>query len=133
MDIESFISVQPRPAIQALSPFKPSSYLPDETDNLRRLNVGLVQMSYDGRFGERRIGAIKYERWNRQPLMIEPDSSVTEAIGTFLRELLELRFPRWEHAEGARGYFEWHVDDDSLAQHHALRIIEYRTVTIDND
>jgi hypothetical protein len=133
MDIESFVPAEPRPALHALSGFKVSTYLPDEIDALRRFNIYVVKMTYEGRFGQRQVGVIEYERLDGRVPAVQPDPSVTEAIAVFFRELLELRFPGWENAEGSRGYFEWHVELDSLSQHHAFRVIEYRTVTIDLD
>jgi hypothetical protein len=122
-----------RTPVQPLNPFRVSSYLPDETEVLRRLDVWFVRMEYDGRFGERKIGDVTYQWLDATPNGVRPDEAVTERVAVFFRELLELRFPGWETAEGSCGHFEWCPYDDMLTQHHAFRVIEYRTVTVSVD
>ena len=131
--MESFPPIEARAPVRPLNPFRVSSYLPDEAEELRRLDVWVARMKYDGRFGERQIGNVTYEWLDERPREVSPDEAVTQSVAVFFRELLELRFPGWETAEGSCGYFEWYLDDDMLTQQHAFRVIEYRMVTVSID
>ncbi|MFL6605756.1 MAG: hypothetical protein ACJ8R9_31145 [Steroidobacteraceae bacterium] len=131
--MEPFPPIEAQQPVRPLTPFRVSSYLPEEAEALRRLDVWIARMRYDGRFGERQIGNVTYEWLDERPHEVGPDETITESIAVFFRELLELRFPGWETAEGSCGYFEWYLGDDMLTHQHALRVIEYRTVTLSID
>ena len=125
--------IEARPRIRPLNPFRVSDYLPEESEALRRVGVWITRMTYDGRFGERRIGSVTYEWLDEKPGDVSPDEAVTESLAVFFRELLELRFPGWETAEGSCGSFQWYIDDDVLTQEHAFRVIDYRRVIVSID
>jgi hypothetical protein len=42
-------------------------------------------------------------------------------------KLLELRFPEWDNAEGARGQFQWDLGFDLLAQPYIVRHMSYQS------
>lgn len=113
--------------------FLMSARLPNETTALRVAGVERVRMEYEGHFGDREIGELTYEGDEEQILTPGLEACVTQEIQVFFRELLELRFPGWEIAEGSHGAFEWTVEIDTLDHRHEVRVVEYRTVLISND
>ena len=52
-------------------------------------------------------------------------TAVRHELRMFFRELLELRFPGWQNAEGSRGEFEWELVRDTLTHIHGWRHFEY--------
>jgi len=112
-------------------PFRMSTRLPIEAEKLRQPgDIFQVRIRYDGRFGERDIFDVSYLDEEGLPLLPNVTESVSQEIKVFLQELLELRFPGWETAEGARGEFQWHVHSDELRHRHEVRVTEYREVEI---
>jgi hypothetical protein len=128
MSSETFVACDYRVAVKSWRPIKISEHLPEESETLRRLGIVTVNMTYDGRFGERQVSHLEFKSLDTH-VSVVPAPPLSEAIATFLRELLELRFPGWEVAEGARGYFEWDVLEGALDHCHALRVLAYGTLS----
>jgi hypothetical protein len=56
--------------------------------------------------------------------------SVRQELRLFFTELLEIRYPGWANAEGAKGEFEWDLEDDTLTHRHSLRYTDYDSTTL---
>jgi hypothetical protein len=111
--------------------FRMSTRLPNETEALHAAHIAIVRMEYEGRYGDRQ-SKILFEDEDEQ-LTAAPSAAVEAEIRVFFSELLEIRFPGWETAEGSRGLFEWTVELDTLDHRHEVPITEYRSVLISND
>jgi hypothetical protein len=109
-----------------------SRCLPEIARVIACAGVVRVRVSYDGREGFGEIeDPVFYTAAGKlcSPGLSEP---MRRQLLQFCEELLELRFPDWEDAEGARGDFEWHVASDKLVHLHGLRFIDYETTTIED-
>jgi hypothetical protein len=107
-----------------------SQRIPHIAKALKQTNVTCVQIKYDGQFD---LGILE------DPIYltaegIPVDSGISRALQHELRvffdELLELRFPQWDNAEGSRGEFQWHLSFDQLAQAHFTRCIDYKVAVL---
>ncbi len=109
-----------------------SQCLPDIARAIAGAGVVHLRVSYDGRegFGDMEDPVMYTAGGKLLPTRLpEP---MRRRLYRFLEDLLELRFPDWEEAEGARGDFEWHVASDKLVHLHGLRFIDYETTTIED-
>lgn len=109
-----------------------SQCLPDIAQAIAQAGVVRVRVSYDGRegFGDMEDPVLYSASGKLMPTSLpEP---MRRRLQRFCEELLELRYPNWEEAEGARGDFEWHVASDKLIHLHGLRFIDYETTTIED-
>jgi hypothetical protein len=52
-------------------------------------------------------------------------TAMRQELRVFFRELLEIRYPGWQNAEGSRGEFEWELIRDVLTHVHGWRHFEY--------
>jgi hypothetical protein len=104
-----------------------SQHLPHVAEVLKRAHVTCVQIKYDGLFDCGVVedpvyltsSATQYDGYI--PLALEME------LRAFFGELLELRFPRWDNAEGARGEFQWDLNADLLAHAHLVRCVAYKS------
>ena len=111
--------------------FQMSTRLPHEAEALKSHGIAFVRMEYEGRFGDTEI---RFTCEDEHEAVVAPPSAQVEAeIRVFFAELLELRFPGWDTAEGSRGAFEWTVALDTLDHRHEVPITEWRSVLISND
>jgi hypothetical protein len=103
-----------------------SQRIPHIADALKRANVTCVQIKYDGLFD---CGIVEDPVYLTSSAARQ-DTSVSVELHTELRvffsELLELRFPAWDNAEGARGEFQWDLNSDLLAQAHIVRCMGHK-------
>lgn len=127
----SHTTVEPSSPRRACDAFRMSTRLPNEADILRAARIGTVRMEYEGRYGDRQIEFLYEDEYGQ--VTVAPTAAVESEIRVFLSELLEIRFPGWETAEGSRGSFEWSVELDTLDHRHEVPITEYRGVLISND
>ncbi|MEJ1962924.1 MAG: hypothetical protein WDO56_15805 [Gammaproteobacteria bacterium] len=111
--------------------YRMSLRLPNEAEALRNAGISIVRMGYEGRYGDRQIEVTFEEKCENATT--SSTAPVEPAIRVFFSELLEIRFPGWETAEGSRGLFEWSVELDTLEHRHEVPITEYRSVLITND
>jgi len=109
-----------------------SQCLPDIAQAIAGAGVVHVRVSYDGRegFGDME-DPVMYTAGGKLMATSLPEP-MRRRLLRFLEDLLELRHPDWEEAEGARGDFEWHVASDKLIHLHGLRFIDYETTTIED-
>jgi hypothetical protein len=114
------------------SEFRMSTYLPGETEVLRRVGILVVSLEYRGQHGERQIGALTFHGTHGGAVSPQVADAVSQHIEVFLHELLEVRFPGWDTAEGARGAFEWIVERDVLEHRHEFRVHAYVAARIPN-
>jgi hypothetical protein len=88
--------------------------IPHGAAALKRANVTCVQVKYDGLFDYGIVEDPIYLTSNAT----QQDDGVSIELHTELRvffsELLELRFPAWDNAEGAHGEFQWDLNSDLL-------------------
>jgi hypothetical protein len=108
----------------------PSQRFPILAETLKQANVTRVRIEYDGQFDFGRIRDAVYLTGPGR--LFDPilPTSMTSELHAFFGELLDLRFPRWANAEGARGEFEWNLVCDTLTHSHSLRYTDYETSTL---
>ena len=85
-----------------------------------------VQVKYDGLFD---CGIVEDPIYLTSNATQQDDGLSIELhteLRVFFSELLELRFPAWDNAEGARGEFQWDLNSDLLAQAHFVRCVSYK-------
>lgn len=102
-------------------------HLPHISEALKRTNVTCVQVKYNGLFDCGVVEDPVYLTSNAA----QYDGCIPLALGielhAFFTELLELRFPGWDNAEGARGEFQWDLNADLLAHAHLVRCVAYKS------
>jgi hypothetical protein len=89
-----------------------------------------VRIEYDGQFD---FGTIQDPVYlTGAGTLFDPalPTSVRRELSASFADLLDLRFPRWANAEGARGEFEWNLVRDTLEHSHSLRYTDYETSTL---
>jgi hypothetical protein len=109
-----------------------SQCLPDIAQAIAGAGVARIRVSYDGRegFGDMEDPVMYAAGGKLMPTSLpEP---MRRRLPRFLEDLLEMRHPDWEEAEGGRGDFEWHVASDKLVHLHGLRFIDYETTIIED-
>jgi hypothetical protein len=104
--------------------------LPDVLPALRQARVSLVRFEYSGQTGARRIKPTTFHDDSGRVIDAGLPKRLRQDIDVFLHEVLELRFPDWDEAEGSRGELEWDVVADDLEHRHSLRQVVYETVTV---
>src|SRR5882757_6649605 len=80
---------------------------------LVRARIARVRVEYDGCFD---FATIRYPVYlTAEGHLFEPKlpMSVRQELRLFFTELLEIRYPGWANAEGAKGEFEWNLEDDT--------------------
>ena len=119
----------PMAAPIAVDVSKLSSLLPEVAHALRKARVGSVRIEYSGQFDFPVINDPVY--LSRRGDLFAPRlaKTVTVELRVFLSELLELRYPQWSNAEGARGEFVWDISADECGHTHSLRYTAYETTT----
>ncbi len=106
-----------------------SSLLPELAHALRKAHVGAVRVEYDGQFDLPIIEDPVYLSRRGELFTPRLPKSIAVELHAFLSELLELRYPQWANAEGARGEFVWDVSADECSHSHSLRYTAYATTT----
>lgn len=106
-----------------------SNLLPKVAHALRKAKVGSVCIEYDGQFDLPVIYKPVYLTSRGELFTPRLPRTVAVELHAFLSDLLELRYPQWANAEGARGEFVWDVSADECSHTHSLRYTAYRTTT----
>ena len=89
-----------------------------------------VQIKYDGRFDCGGVQNPVYLARDGVPMDADVPKGLQYELRVFFSELLELRFPEWDNAEGARGEFQWDLALDRLAQAHIVRCRNTRPAVV---
>ena len=116
----------PRPTRQNWNDETLSNRIPHIAAALQRAHVTCVQIKYDGQFDYGVVDDPIYLTSDGIPMDGEVSQGARAELRAFFTELLELRFPEWDNAEGARGEFQWDLGVDLLAQAHIVRHMSYR-------
>jgi hypothetical protein len=114
-----------------------SQRIPHIADALHRAHITWLQIKYDGSFDCGQVAEPTYLLSDGHAVPLGICKGLHEELHTFFRELLELRFPQWDNAEGSRGEFQWHVksvscrcvarlDEPCAASNSAGKSLKYR-------
>ena len=120
----------PRPAAHNESTDTVSQRIPHIAEALTQAHVTCVQVKYDGQFDCGVMDDPIYLRSDGIPMHAGVSKGLQAELRTFFTELLELRFPQWDNAEGARGEFQWDLGSDLLAQAHIVRVTSYKAAVV---
>jgi hypothetical protein len=104
--------------------------IPHIAEALRRANVTCVQVKYHGLFDCGVLDDPLYLSGDGVPARVNMSGGLDAELHAFFTELLELRLPEWDNAEGARGEFQWDLGFALLAQAHFVRCTSYRSSII---
>ena len=104
-----------------------SQRLPQVANLLKSAKVVCVQFKYDGQFDYGVLADPVYLLSNGTPMIPGVPGALQSELRVFFSELLDLRFPQWANAEGARGEFQWDLIADVLAHAHIARYRGFTT------
>jgi hypothetical protein len=107
-----------------------SQRIPHIAAALKRANVTCVQIKYEGQFDCGVVHDPIYLMSDGVPMYGDVLRGLQPELSVFFNELLQLRFPQWDNAEGARGEFQWDLGFDRLAQAHIVRCPTYRASVV---
>ena len=107
-----------------------SRRIPHIAEALKRAKVTCVRVKYDGLFDCGVVDDPLYLSSDGVPVHASMSGGLDAELHVFFSELLELRFPEWDNAEGTRGEFQWDLGFDLLAQAHFVRCTRYRSSII---
>ena len=107
-----------------------SQRIPHLATALKLAKVTCVQIKYDGRFDCDAMQDPVYLASDGLPMDAGLPMRLQSELRAFFIELLELRFPEWDNAEGARGEFQWDLALDRLAQAHIVRCANLRPTIV---
>ena len=107
-----------------------SQRIPHIAAALKGAKVTCVQIKYDGRFDCGNVQDPVYLTSDGVPMDASVPKGLQSELHVFFNELLELRFPEWDNAEGARGEFQWDLALDRLAQAHIVRCGKFRPTVV---
>jgi hypothetical protein len=120
-----------RSKLHRLSGHRVSEFLPEIAAALRQAGIKRVQLFY---YGDLDLGTLHYPIFihstNQDSLAI--DSRTCAEVHVFFSEVLEMRYPQWANAEGARGEFCWDVQSDTLTHTHEVRTVTYKAMVSTN-
>ena len=122
-------SFEPAAAPTAVEAPRLSSLMPEVAHALRKARVGSVRIEYSGQFDFGVIDDPVYLSCRGRLFSPRLAKTVAVELHEFLTELLELRYPQWSNAEGARGEFVWDISADECSHTHSLRYTAYETTT----
>ena len=97
---------------------------------LKLSKVTCVRIKYDGRFDRGAMEDPVCLTGEGVPIDVGIPRAMRAELRVFFSELLELRFPEWDNAEGARGEFQWDLGLDRLAQAHIVRSTRYAAAVV---
>lgn len=97
-----------------------SRRLPNAAAVLRRANVVYVRIDYRGEWDVGMIDDPAFYSGDRKRMDLSLPARRLE-LHLFFHELLELRYPGWQNAEGSQGQFEWDLIPDLLTHVHGWR------------
>ena len=107
-----------------------SQRIPRVASMLKSTRVTCVQFKYHGEFDQGVLNDPVYLLSDGSPVVPGVTHSLQSELCMFFSELLDLRFPQWANAEGARGEFQWHVTADVLAHAHIARYRGHTTIAV---
>ena len=108
-----------------------SQRMPAVAAALRRSNVAYVRITYGGAWESGRVSDPLFYSANLVLFNPTVKSLTCRTISLFFRELLEVRYPGWQNAEGSRGEFEWELVRDQLTHIHGWRHFSYDFESVD--
>jgi hypothetical protein len=102
-----------------------SRRLPEAAIVLRRASVVYMRIDYRGTWDVGTMDDPAFYSGNLELMTPSLPTAMRQELRVFFRELLEIRYPGWQNAEGSRGEFEWDFIRDVLTHVHGWRHFEY--------
>lgn len=124
---QSYFSDAIRPNDRSCHGDTVSQRIPQVANLLKAAKVVCVQFKYDGQLDYGVLADPVYLLSDGAPVIPGVPSALQSDLRVFFSELLDLRFPQWANAEGARGEFQWDLIADVLAHAHIARYRGYAT------
>ena len=110
-----------------VSPITPSQRLPFIHHALRQAQVMYVELRYEGRGGTGGYVVQFHDRHRQDVLWHQVDPDIKRQLVGFLWQLVQGRYPHWDHGPGSFGVVSWDVRADHIQHFHHQRSIDVKT------